>query len=989
MNDHSILIIADSKSDIEILVKTIGDLYEVNIVMSAQDALSFFEESTPSLIILDAEMQGMDGYEICRKIRENQKTHLTPIIMITGKDCDDDIDKGLDEGVDFFITKPLAREVLFGRIFAAFRKGSHNREKEKIQSVRDDITTLLHTESEIEHKLQEVVHVLKKQLNVDVCSIFLYDSLADSLVLEATSGLEINPDIKFEIIASEGVSGWVVKNRQYVNILDLKTWSDSEIITDININRYKSLLSMPIVTNEDVHGVINFQTIETREFNEEEVQGMAMICSQLADAIHNEALKKKLQVNLDSKESNEDIAADDFVGKGQLINRTNKFVSKMAMNNEPSVITGEIGTGKGLISKMIHLASPRKNGPYIKVDCSTFQKETRGEELVGREIEEYGSLSIVKRGLFEKADKGTLMLDNIEQLDNVSQIKLLMFIESGTFKRLPNNTLKKSNVKIITSTNVNLKVLVNDGLFDDGLYDVLMQNEFKTNPLRKMKRDIPELCNYFLKKLCREYNKPNIKLSEAAEKKIQSYDWPGNVSELEAVLERAVVVSGKEIEKDMLYFYSQTERDKPTYNLFNYSWLAKILKMNIFPDHIGKVVLVGFWVSIFFLLLYPQNNTLNSAFWSLGWFSLFLTAFLFGRIFCSICPFMGTAEIVRKFKSFEKDRPVFAANHGHKVITVLIILIFWMEGSFSFYSNSFFTAILLLSITLGAVVCSIFYLRRVWCRYLCPTGNLIGIFSLTSFLSVSADKHVCMYRCKTHNCYTGTETEPGCQLYLHPYAIENPSQCVSCMQCHKNCPNDSVKLNLQFPGTGFLSMSSSTRSFAFLTTVLLGILPVEYAVSLLSEFGFQVNGENKLFIYSATFILFACAPIFMLLLIERIFGRLSLKDSVSRLSLSVYSLLPMALFGYLSLYGMKSVAWVETMITDSWGLHIDFFSANFVFKTFAVIGVIIGMIGTIHSFYRLYRSDIETFAVNRKMVIGYCLFLCLYLISYIATVLHS
>lgn len=329
--------------------------------------------------------------------------------------------------------------------------------------------------------------------------------------------------------------------------------------------------------------------------------------------------------------------------------------------------------------------------------------------------------------------------------------------------------------------------------------------------------------------------------------------------------------------------------------------------------------------------------------------------------------------------------------YGEYLALPVIFVILWMEGAFGFIQHPLFTALLLTAITLGAVVCSLLYQRRAWCRYLCPMGNLLGLFSLTSFLSINAERAVCMYRCEGHDCYTGRGEEAGCQLSLHPYGIESQQHCVLCMQCHRNCPYGAVKLNLQFPATGILAVAEPSLIGAVASLALLGILPVEaggplapgsfYLERLREASGFPIP-----VLYTLLFLLAAALPSLVFLFLEKVFGGYGWKRSLSRLTFLGYSVLPMALLGHIAFYGEKVVRWGEEIVGRLMGTPIDFLSANILFFGVYSLVILLGVGGTVHTYLRLRRSDPAALSSGRDLEAGYAAFLIFYTVVYLWTI---
>ena len=873
-------------------------------------------------------------------------------------------------------------------------KLAHDKEKEL--AVINKIGKLLYSDEDIERKLSKAVDLLKSWMDADACSLFLLDNLSDRLILRASSGFQLPEGKTVEMNANEGITGWVFNNGEPVSLENVEGDPRVKFISEIHEDRFKSLLSVPLFARGETFGAMNFQTKEPRKYKYDEIQGMTIAGSQIALVLHNAILEKRLEADVDTLHIEKKAVPEEFIGESPLIKRINEFVTKVAKLDQPVFLEGDVGTGKQLLARLIHSSSLRKKGPFVELDCSFFLKENWGDELFGMEKGGGDSFPIIKRGYIEKADGGTLFLKDVEKLNGALQVKLFNFMQTGLFNRVGSKNQLRSNVRIISaSCKADFKNMVYSGAFNKNTYETLNRFGFKMESLRKRRRDIPELCNYLLKRISRQVHKKGLSLSESATKRLLAYDWPGNVSELENVLRGGAILSGgKTIEAEALFFPSRSPKDKPVYNLFKHSRLSNLLGGDIFPNLSGNIGLIAFMAILFSLLVYHQNNFLNSGLWSLGWFLIFLSAFFFGRIFCALCPFMMAGETARRWKCFEIDRPSFISHKGEGLAILFIFAIFWMEVAFAFKENPAYTAMLLISITLGAVICSLFYQRRIWCRYLCPMGSLLGIFSLTSFLSVNADKHVCMYRCASHDCYIGKGNKPGCQLFLHPYGIESQHQCVLCMQCHKNCPYGAVKLNLQFPATGILTVAHPSLIMALASSALFGILPVENMGALAPGSDFfshlmKSSGMEIIPLYSIIFLSAALLPSIIFLFIERFIGGYDLKKSMMRLTRFSYSLLPMALLGHIAFYGKKSVSWIEEILSVTAKASIDFFSVNFLFYLIYLLVIFAGVAGTIHTFVRIHKSDPALLATSKKMIFAYLAVLGIYTMLYSINVLFS
>lgn len=220
-----------------------------------------------------------------------------------------------------------------------------------------------------------------------------------------------------------------------------------------------------------------------------------------------------------------------------------EIIDRVAPTKATVLITGESGTGKELVARLIHEKSGRK-GRFVAINCAAIPETLLESELFGYEKGAFTGASTSKEGKFELADGGTILLDEIGDMPYVLQAKLLRVIQEGEVDRLGGKEPKKVDVRIIASTNRDLKKLVEEGKFREDLYYRLNVVPIKLPPLRERKEDIIPLAEYFLDRFCRMYNVGSKRLDERAKEVLMKYDWPGNIRELENIIERTVILSG-------------------------------------------------------------------------------------------------------------------------------------------------------------------------------------------------------------------------------------------------------------------------------------------------------------------------------------------------------------------------------------------------------------------------------------------------------------
>jgi len=236
-----------------------------------------------------------------------------------------------------------------------------------------------------------------------------------------------------------------------------------------------------------------------------------------------------------------------MIGKSGKMRELFEIIEKIAQSDCTVLIRGESGTGKELVSRAIHYNSPRKDKPFVAVNCAAIPENLLESELFGYEKGAFTEATSRKPGKFELAEGGTIFLDEINDMSLAMQAKILRIIQERTFERLGGTESIKVDVRLIAATNKDLEKSIKDGLFREDLYYRLDVVSFFLPPLRERKEDIPLLVNYFLRKFSQLNYKNVNKVSSQVLNLLIQYDWPGNVRELENVIERAIVLSEKDI----------------------------------------------------------------------------------------------------------------------------------------------------------------------------------------------------------------------------------------------------------------------------------------------------------------------------------------------------------------------------------------------------------------------------------------------------------
>jgi len=216
---------------------------------------------------------------------------------------------------------------------------------------------------------------------------------------------------------------------------------------------------------------------------------------------------------------------------------------RVAKSKATVLIRGESGTGKEVLAKAIHFASPRANKPFVAVNCAALNENLLESEMFGHERGAFTGAEKQRKGRFEVADGGTLFLDEVGDLPLQTQIKLLRVLQESQFERVGGNVPITVDVRVITATNRPLEKLITEGLFRDDLFYRINVVTISIPPLRERKEDIPELIDYFVRKYLPESGKSNVTFSKEAMDILMRYNYPGNIRELENIVQHAIIIS--------------------------------------------------------------------------------------------------------------------------------------------------------------------------------------------------------------------------------------------------------------------------------------------------------------------------------------------------------------------------------------------------------------------------------------------------------------
>jgi DNA-binding NtrC family response regulator len=283
-------------------------------------------------------------------------------------------------------------------------------------------------------------------------------------------------------------------------------------------------------------------------------------------------------------------SVDPFLGISSAIRNLHEQAQRVVASESPILIQGETGTGKTVLAKWIHAQGPRRDGPFVDLNCATFSRDLLESELFGFERGAFTGALNPKPGLFEVAHQGTLLLDEIGDLDPLIQPKLLKVLEEKQLRRIGDVRDRTVDSRLIAATNQELLHLVEEKRFRSDLYFRVSTIPIRIPPLRDRKQDVPMLSQFLLERSAVEIGRSGIQLSDDAMDRLAAYHWPGNIRELKNVLERAVLFSeGDVVRPANLQFEMHPDAEGGLSTRMTLLEMEKSLILAVLREEHGKV----------------------------------------------------------------------------------------------------------------------------------------------------------------------------------------------------------------------------------------------------------------------------------------------------------------------------------------------------------------------------------------------------------------
>jgi transcriptional regulator with GAF, ATPase, and Fis domain len=435
--------------------------------------------------------------------------------------------------------------------------------KNRYETIIGNVTRLVHQSLKPEEVFENAVEALSNNIEMVNCAgIYLIEG--EEAVLKAQRGYPANYlEFTSRIPRPKGFTWETIIKGQPNYCPDIDAADAASVAKRAGVN---SFLCVPIRSRGEVIGTLDITSFHKNAFDEDELKLLEIVSRQIETAVNNarqaaelresqtslrkalaevEELKNRLQIeNVYLREEiNTENNFEEIVGRSDEIKRVLRSVEQVARTGTTVLIHGETGTGKELVARAIHNLSDRKQRTLVKVNCGAISAGLVESELFGHEKGAFTGALQKRVGRFELADGGTIFLDEVGELPADVQVKLLRVLQEGEFERVGSSETIKVDVRVIAATNRYLEEAVRDKSFRSDLFYRLNIFPIYVPPLRERKSDIPLLANFLLTKFSKKLGREFTGFSKDTIDGLIGYHWPGNIRELQNIVERAVVIS--------------------------------------------------------------------------------------------------------------------------------------------------------------------------------------------------------------------------------------------------------------------------------------------------------------------------------------------------------------------------------------------------------------------------------------------------------------
>ncbi|MBL4902472.1 sigma 54-interacting transcriptional regulator [Desulfocapsa sp. AH-315-G09] len=476
-----------------------------------EEALGKLTSQPFDLIISDIVLGGSTGIDLLKRIRELNIS--CPVIMVTGYPTVDTASEALRFGAFDYIQKPVEKEQLLKTVRLALQQQRLKLERQKAEEEKEQYRSYLDT---------------------------LFASVSDSII---TIDREMNV-VKMNQSAICFLGGIIPEVKEGANLAVVcannatcffKEDTEKVLRSGVEIKEHR----IEFTTASMNHKVISI-CISPLEDGRGGFHGVVIVIRDMTAIVEQGHSKQRTSFHR-------------IIGASPVMQTVYTMIENVGKVDSAVLITGESGTGKELATEALHLESHRKNRPLIKVDCTAIPESLLESELFGHKKGSFTGADRDRMGRILQADGGTLFLDEIGDISPMMQLRLLRFLQEKTFYPVGHDTAIQVDVRIIAATNVNLREQVQKGIFREDLYFRLRVIDIILPPLRERTGDIPLLTNKFIQQYAKQMRKPISGISDQAMSLLSDFQWPGNIRELQHIIERSCVLcNSSTISKEQL-----------------------------------------------------------------------------------------------------------------------------------------------------------------------------------------------------------------------------------------------------------------------------------------------------------------------------------------------------------------------------------------------------------------------------------------------------
>lgn len=401
-----------------------------------------------------------------------------------------------------------------------------------------------------------IIDKINEIVGCSQASIMMFDPQAKTLKLMKVRGFKAQDYKAPRIELTNNVDRWIFEGGE-VFALTEQGKNNFLIVFDEDERKYFDCeLRIPIFVRGKLTGILNLgKNSRGTEYSNEDITLLRIMVNTVSFALERIFTSANLALSNQKETSNQEIAKSsnhlkikrlvnnvEMIGNSEAMQKIRFLIERVASKDVTVLITGESGTGKELVARAIHQKSNRSDKSLVAMNCAALPENLVESELFGHEKGAFTGAHCQKQGKFEFADGGTIFLDEIGDMSLSTQAKLLRVLQEGTFQRVGGNKTLTSDVRVIAATNKELREEICEGKFREDLYYRINVVQINIPPIRERTEDIPLLAEYFLKKYGDFYGKKISGIGDNALERLMQYDFPGNIRELQNLIERAVIM---------------------------------------------------------------------------------------------------------------------------------------------------------------------------------------------------------------------------------------------------------------------------------------------------------------------------------------------------------------------------------------------------------------------------------------------------------------